>query len=262
MDINKGIDKLRSFLSKVRQVWANGCIGKTVVLSGIWMLCGICSIAMWIATPQSVKDEQNATATARVENREATEEVRGTQSAAEETAEVATEEFEAAQSQADSTATADAVAAMTALAPTEDPDRASIEEYWKFVGSNLGSIGEVSTAAGEQLGLAGEDPTVILDEDWKLRMAVGLGFMGGSAEAIINRDDVPESATVLQAALEEMARHLSASVTSFANGIDNLDPSEFEAGGREMSAANSVLREKVMPEVARFKALHGLEDVD
>lgn len=103
-------------------------------------------------------------------------------------------------------------------------------------------IGELSLAAGENTAL-------LLDEDWRMSMALQLGIVKGTATLVQDLQAPPRFAAV-QAELVTMAKRMDEGATLYATGIDDLDgakitqaSAKFEEGTAAMQRVSRLVVE-------------------
>ncbi len=112
-------------------------------------------------------------------------------------------------------------------APTEDPtaeaSRKAVDGYVDWASEQFTGIGEAAGTLGERFGELGEDPTVLLDKDWRLQTGVMLGVLKVYAQELQQREDVPPEAADIHARITGVAAKLDRAATLYAQGLDNVD---------------------------------------
>lgn len=198
---------------------------------GLCFFCFACSM-IWSVTPQG--RAFTATQTAEVAAREAAAE-------ATRNAPTATPEPPTATPEPSPTSPPTNTPEPTA---TTDPAAADEATYAAFLGPALTEMGEVLTEFGELNIAAGEDPSLLLDNDWRRRVAVSTVLIEDVSQRIVAYDGpVPPRFASIHERLVGVAGDYDRSMDMYRQGLDSGDMTVFNESVNIFTAASAVLRE-------------------
>ena len=113
------------------------------------------------------------------------------------------------------------------ITPTPAPAVSAICErpaeaaYLASVVEHLDSIG--SSAFGDLMGEMGDNPTLFVDDDWRLQTALQLALLQISANGLLDLA-APPSLQSLDAIVKEAAGLVESATMLYAQGLDDFDP--------------------------------------
>lgn len=138
-------------------------------------------------------------------------------------------------------AVAPAAAAATEPAPT--PSMSSEEAaYAARLAEILGAYSEATTLLGEKTTAAGENPLLMLDEDWTIQIATAMAMIRVQGDEL--RKLVPPARfKSMHADLLLAADHFDKATKLLAEGIDNRDAKKIEQAGAQMISGNEDLHQ-------------------
>lgn len=203
---------------------ATGCGGAIALL----FLCGLCA---QIVGNDDDSGEARPTAAARATSDPSI--LHGTQ-----TASAATR----AAKQVDTDATQAARPTATDR-PTEDPEAAAVREYVAWVGKQITGMQPAVSGFAERMVEAGEDPTAIFSDRWKLQVAAALVVFTTSADEIRAYDDVPEGGMAMHGMLTDLADQLDIIAEQSTKGIDEIDVAALQKSNEAMAELSRITTE-------------------
>lgn len=98
------------------------------------------------------------------------------------------------------------------------------------------SAGQAIAKCGEELA---NDPSLISDDDWKLRVVVQLAVLSSLDDQLKGVTDVPQSARKAHEQLRLSFEHAHRFATLFATGVDSLDMAVIAKADKEMHASTA-----------------------
>ena len=101
------------------------------------------------------------------------------------------------------------------------------QRYFNALTSEMRSWGAVGITIGEDFTNAGDDPMLLIDDTWIMRMATNIHLVEQRADAIIALEWPVSVASVRQLAVR-MANDLKAAMALMTSGIDNLELDDLE----------------------------------
>jgi hypothetical protein len=94
--------------------------------------------------------------------------------------------------------------------------------------------------AVEYLQQAGDDPTVILDSDWKAKAGLALGILNFRADKLAEVEPSP-AYEKFHSYIVELVKETHLFTETYARGIDNLDANSIEASTNHLENMTAIL---------------------
>jgi hypothetical protein len=118
-----------------------------------------------------------------------------------------------------------------------DDERAYIEKVLDIIGpiqKGMQTVGELSLAAGD-------NNSLILDNDWRTTMGLQLGIIKGSAQMIQDLK-APAKFAGVQAELVTMATRMDEGATLYAQGLDEVDPKKITQASAKFEEGTAAMK--------------------
>jgi hypothetical protein len=241
-------------MQKIVQFWKSGTVGKIVVIVGLLLLVCICCSAFSLISTSSPTYKATATARAAVRAPELAKPA-NTLSPTETPMPTNTPGTIATLRPTDTPASTNTLAptetpepsktpsSTNTPEPTSTPEFTSAEETYKAdVVEITAQYADAFTDFSELATAAGEDSSLLADDDWKLEMVVVLVTMRSLNEEVRALDPPGRFADVHDDLLDAV-EHYDQFITLFTTGVDTLDVEKINQAGEELLLGNEAIGE-------------------
>lgn len=133
------------------------------------------------------------------------------------------------------------------LAPQQTPDT-----YETLIGEKVSDYVKAYLDVSDYVQQAGNDPSLILDDDWKRKCGFALGLLNLRAEEMAKLEPSPKYVT-LHSIIVKLADETYLFTDAYANGIDNFDSALINEAVQHLSNM-TMLSQEATAEMDRIKA--------
>lgn len=114
------------------------------------------------------------------------------------------------------------------------------DDYREFVSTSTNNYQSAAESLAEQFEQFGDDPSLLLDEKWRTRTAVGLGILQGISQGVIDRDP-PARFEAFHATYKRGAQKLLEASRLYAQAFDELDPDKMERASDLLAEGSRII---------------------
>jgi tetratricopeptide (TPR) repeat protein len=136
--------------------------------------------------------------------------------------------------------------------PTLTPQQIS-DTYAVFISEKVPAYTEAFLDVSEYVQQAGNDPSLVLDDEWRKNCGFALGILNFRAEEMVKLEPTPKYVN-LHSILLKLADETYLFTDAYANGVDNLDSTLIDKAGQHLINITT-LSQEATSEMERIKAI-------
>ena len=150
------------------------------------------------------------------------------------------------------TSTPEPPTAIPSATGTTQPTQDSQDSYKILIGVKVAEYVKAFFDVNEYVQLAGNDPSLILDSEWKTELGLALGILNFRADEMAKLEPTPKYVN-LHSLIVKLADETHLFTDAYANGVDNFDSALIEKASQHMINM-STLAQEVTAEMDKIKA--------
>lgn len=127
------------------------------------------------------------------------------------------------------------------LESTPTPD-VTIDPYFVSLSEKLLEYAKAFLDVNEFVQQAGNDPSLILDSNWKTKLGLALGILNLRADELAELEPNPKYANI-HSTLVKLADETHLFTDAFAKGVDNFDSALIEKAGQHLTNMATLVQE-------------------
>jgi len=150
------------------------------------------------------------------------------------------------------TSTPEPPTAIPSATETTQPTQDSQDSYEILIGVKVAEYVKAFLDVNEYVQLAGNDPSLILDSEWKTKLGLALGILNFRADEMAKLEPTPKYVN-LHSLIVKLANETHLFTDAYANGVDNFDSALIDKASQHMINM-STLAQEVTAEMDKIKA--------
>lgn len=140
----------------------------------------------------------------------------------------------------------------TAIPSATEPPQPTQDSYEVLIGEKVSEYAEAFLDVNKYVQMAANDPSLILNSDWKTKLGLTLGILNFRADEMAKLEPTPKYVN-LHSIIVKLADETHLFTDAYANGIDNFDSALIEKASQHLINMNALIQDATT-EMDKIKA--------